>query len=228
MRPLRPPSRTILLLLLVACSDRHATRPDHAVAQQPAVSVGPLSDAAIPQDAPTPPAEMLVSGKALACFGAGCTPTDIASVSVPGGAFGYSGRNGDDFLLRTANGVAAANGAPNGEFGFIYVSTVSGFAPVSIPFTLQLIFSTPAAAPVTVTGTIRGSLGPDVGGFFPRGAVILTFDDKKIVGGQTVKIDFVDPPTGTPGRMELTLPSVLFPAAAGNVAAMIGGFFEIR
>ena len=228
MTTLLAPSRTILLLLLVACSDRQPTRPDRTAAQQPAVSVGQLSDAAIPQDAPTPPAEMLISGKARACFGAGCTPADLASFSVPGGAFGYSGGTGDDFHARTANGVAGANGTVNGEFGLIYVSTVSGFAPVSIPFTLQLIFSSPTAAPVTVTGTVRGSLGPNVGGFYPRGAVMLSFDDKKIVGGQTVKIEFVDPTTGTPGRMELTLPSVLFPADAGQFAAMIGGFFELR
>lgn len=225
MRTLLPPSRAIFLLLLVACSDRHATRPDPAAAQQPAGSVGQLSDAAVPQDAPTPPAEMLISGKALACFGEGCTPSDIAGISLAGGAFAYFGRSGDDFLTRTANGVAGANGDVNGTFGQITVSTVTGFGLVSIPFTLQLIFSTPAADPVTVTGTVRGSLGPAVSGVFPRGAVILTFDDKKIVGGETLKIDFVDP-TGIPGRMELTLPSVLIPADGSSI--IIGGFFEIR
>ena len=226
MRTLRPPSRTILLLLLlVACSDRHATRPDRTAAQQAAGALGQLSDAAIPQDAPVPPAEMMISGSALACFGEGCIPSDIASITVPGAAFAYFGRSGDDFLTRTANGVAGANGDANGTFGQITVTTVAGFAPVSIPFTLQLTFSTPAADPVTVTGTVRGSLGPAVSGVFPRGAVILTFDDKKMVGGQTLKIDFVDP-AGIPRRMELTLPSVLIPADATSM--IIGGFFEIR
>ena len=225
MRTLRPRSRTIFLLLLVACSDQHATRPDRAAAQQAAGSGGQLSDAAIPQDASTPPAEMLIGGSALACFGEGCTPSDLATISVPGGAFTYFGRSGDDFLTRTANGVAGANGAGNGTFGQITVSTATGFGPVSIPFTLRLILSTPAADPVTVTGTVRGSLGPPVSGVFPRGAVILTFDDKKMVGGETLKIDFVDP-TGIPGRMDLTLPSVLIPVDATSM--IIGGFFEIR
>jgi hypothetical protein len=225
MRTLLPPSRTIFLLLLVACSDRHATRPDRAAAQQAAGSVGQLSGAAVPQDAPVPPAEMLIAGKALACFGEGCTPSDIATFSVPGAGFAYFGRSGDDFLTRTANGVAGANGAGNGTFGNITVTTVTGFASVSIPFTLQLTFSTPAADPVTVTGTVRGSLGPQVDGSFPRGAVILTFDDKKIVGGETLKINFVDP-AGIARRMDVTLPSVLIPVDATSM--IIGGFFDIR
>jgi hypothetical protein len=225
MRTLLPPSRTILFLLLVACSDQHATRPDRTAAQQPAGSVGQLSEVAIPQDAPTPPAEMLIGGSALACFGEGCTPSDIATISVAGAGFAYFGRSGDDFLTRTANGVAGANGDANGAFGEITVTTVTGFAPVSIPFTLQLTFSTPAADPVTVTGTVRGSLGPPVSGAFPRGAVILTFDDKKIVGGETLKINFVDQ-AGIPRRLEVTLPSVLIPADATSM--IIGGFFEIR
>jgi len=205
--------------------------PDRAAAQQPGVSAGQLSDAAIPQDAPTPPAEMFIGGKALACFDAGCTPSDFASIIVPGGAFVYSSGTNIDFLMRSLNGVAGANGGLNGNFGLISLSTGTGFAPVSIPFTLQLIFTDPAADPVTVTGTVRGSLGPFSGGVDPRGAMILSFDDKRIVGGQTVKIDFVDA-TGRPGRMELTLPSILFPPDApgdtGNPSAMIGGFFEIR
>jgi len=51
MRTLLPPSRTFLLPLLVACSDRHATRPDREAAQRPGVFVGQLSGDAIPQDA---------------------------------------------------------------------------------------------------------------------------------------------------------------------------------
>jgi len=225
MRTLFPYSRTALLVLLVACSDQHATRPDRTAAQHAAGAVGQLSDAAIPQDAPVPPAEMVISGSALACFGEGCTPSDIATFSVPGAGFAYFGRSGDDFLTRTANGVAGANGDANGAFGEFTVTTVTGFAPVSIPFTLRLTLSSPAADPVTVTGTVRGSLGPPVSGAFPRGAVILTFDDKKMVGGETLKINFVDQ-SGIPRRLEVTLPSVLIPADA--TSKFIGGFFEIR
>jgi len=227
MRTLLPHSRTGLLLLLVACSDRHPTRPDRAAAQHPAAPAGQLSGVATPQAAATPPASMSIAGRTLGCFGAGCTPSDFAFITVNGAQLTYFSGLGfvTNFGGNAVNGVLAVNGAPSAgnHFGLIRASLTGTTQPtaVSVPFTLQLTLQSPAAAPVTVSGTVRGI----VTGSPIAGGVVLAFDEKKTAGGKTVKVDFVDPSTGAAGRMDVSVFSVPIPSSE---SVSIPGFFEIR
>src|SRR5215217_3600366 len=109
MRKLLPHSRTGLLLLLVACSDRHPTRPDRAAAQDPAAPVGQLSGVATPQDGATLLARVTINGNALGCFGVGCNPSETATITVNGATFTYSSIVGD-FCCQTHYGVLGVNG----------------------------------------------------------------------------------------------------------------------
>jgi len=228
MRRLLPHSSTTLVLFLCACADRQPTRPEREGARPFAAPNGQLSDVATIQDAPTPPADITITGRALACFGAGCTPTNIAFTLVNGVTLSYlSSLGSTSFSGTTANGVLAVNGSNligsiPGNFGQIQMNPPTTFptTAVSLPFTLQLTFSSPAAAAVTISATMRGTIA-----VAPLGGVLLTFDEKKSVGNATIKIDFVYPNTNTPGRMDLTLFSEPIPLGQ---AVSIGGFFEVR
>jgi hypothetical protein len=163
----------------------------------------------------------------LACFGAGCTPTNIAFTLVNGVTLSYLSSFGTSFSGTTANGVLAVNGSNlvgsrPGNFGQIQMNPPTTFptTALSIPFTLQLTFSSPAVDAITINATMRGTIA-----VAPLGGVLLTFDEKKGMGNETIKIDFVDPNTNTPGRMDLTLFSEPIPLGQ---AVSIGGFFEVR
>ena len=228
MRRLLPNSSTTLVLLLCACADRQPTRPEREGARPFTPPNGQLSDVATIQDASTPPADITITGRALGCFGLGCTPTNLAFTSVNGVAISYLSSFGNTtFSGATANGVLAVNGSNligsvPGNFGRIQMNALTApqTTAVSIPFTLQLTFSSPTAAAVTISATLRGTIAPA-----PLGGVLLTFDEKKTVGGETIKIDFVNPNTNTSGRMDLTLFGEPIPLGQ---AVSIGGFFEIR
>ena len=228
MRRLLPNSSTTLFLLLCACADRQPTRPEREGARPFTPPNGQLSDVATIQDAPTPPADITITGLALACFGAGCTPTAVAFTLVNGVTISYRSSFGNtSFSGTTANGVLAVNGSGligsfPGNFGQIQMNPPTSFqtTAVSIPFTLQLTFSSPTAAAVTISATLRGTIA-----VAPLGGVLLTFDEKKTVGSETIKIDFVNPNTNTPGRMDLTVFGE--PIPLGQTVS-IGGFFEVR
>jgi hypothetical protein len=226
MRRLLPHSSTTLVLFLCACADRQPTPPEREGAR-PFVMPNGYSDVATIQDAPTPPADITITGRALGCFGTGCTPTNLAFTLVNGVTLSYLSSFGNSFSGTTANGVFAVNGSNlggslPGNFGQIQMNppTIFPTTVVSMPFTLQLTFSSPAADAVTISATMRGTIA-----VAPLGGVLLTFDEKKTVGSETIKIGFVDPNTNTPGRMDLTLFGE--PIPLGQVVS-IGGFFEIR
>jgi hypothetical protein len=227
MRRLLPHSSTTLVLFLCACADREPTRPEREGARPFAVANGQLSDVATIQDAPTPPVDVTITGRALACFGAGCTPTNVAFTLVNGVTLAYLSSFGNSFSGTTANGVLAVNGSNligslPGNFGQIQMNapTTPQTTALSLPFTLQLTFSSPAVDAVTISAIMRGTIAAA-----PLGGVLLTFDEKKSVGNETIKIDFVNPNTNTPGRMDLTLFSEPIPLGQ---AVSIAGFFEVR
>ena len=227
MRRLLPHSSATLVLLLCACADREPTRPEREGARPFALPNGQLSDVATIQDAPTPPADITISGSALGCFGVGCTPANVAFTLVNGVTVAYVAPFANTFSGTTANGVLAVNGegligTRPGNFGEIEINPPAVFqtTAVSIPFTLRLTFSSPNAAAVTISATLRGTIAPA-----PLGGVLLTFDEKKTVGSETIRIDFVNPNTNTAGRMDLTVFGEPIPLGQ---AVSIGGFFEVR
>lgn len=227
MRRLLPNSTTTLVLFLCACADRQPTPPEREGARPFMVPNGQLSDGATIQDAATPPVDITITGGALGCFGLGCTPTNLAFTLVNGVTVAYLSPAGTSFSGTSANGVLAVNGSNligtrPGNFGQIQMNPPTAFPTtvLSIPFTLQLTFSSPTAAAVTISATLRGTIA-----VAPLGGVLLTFDERKTVGGETIKIDFVNPDTNTPGRMDLTVFSEPIPLGQ---ATSIGGFFEVR
>jgi hypothetical protein len=229
MRRLLPHSITTLVLLLCACADRQPTRPEREGARPSTPPNGQLSDVATIQDAPTPSADVTITGRALGCFGTGCTPTNLAFTLVNGITISYASSFANTtFSGTTANGVLAVNGSNllglvPGNFGQIVISPFTipfQTTALSIPFTLQLTFSSPTASAVTISATLRGAIAVP-----PLGGVLLTFDEKKTVGSETIRIDFIDPNTNTPGRMNLTLFGEPIPVSQ---PVIIGGFFEIR
>jgi len=227
MRHLLTHSSTGLLLFVCACSDRQPTRPERAPTRQAVVPGGQLSVIVPIQDAPTPPTDITIDGDALGCFGDGCTPTDVAFTSVSGTTIQYVSSIGTDFLGTTVNGVLGVNGPAlggsppsSGNFGAIGVNLATQPVPATVPFTLRLTFRSPTAAPISIGATLRGTLSVPT-----RGGIVLTFDEKRLAGSGTVRIDFVNLNTGTPGRMDLTLfgePIISFQ----NMP--IGGFFQVR
>ena len=236
MRKRLPRPITSLLLLVCACSDQQPTRPDGATGPGLLSPPGQLSDVVPIQGAATPPASMGIGGNALGCFGAGCTPTETATITVNGFTLMYTSLDGVsaglDFGINAVNGIGAVNAisavnggssAPNG-FGLITVLDVPPGVPptaLSVPFTLRLVFQAPLTNPVTVTGTVRGIAT----GSASAGGLVLTFSDKKTSEGAIAKVDFVQRTTGTAGRMDVSVFSI--PIMAGEFG-VIPGFFEIR
>jgi len=222
MSKLLPRSITGFFLLVCACSDTQPTRPD--ATRQVTTPGGQSLDVTPLLDAPTPPADMNISGNAQGCFGDGCTPAENVTLNVLGTTIVYASRVPPDFFGRTANGLLAVNDAqgvlPVGNFGVITALGTGQPIALSIPFTLRLTFFAPTAGPVSVAATLRGTLS-----FDGSGGLVLTFDDKKTLGSESIKIDFTIPSTGATGRMDLTLFGEPVPSSR---SAVIGGLFEVR
>lgn len=140
--------------------------------------------------------EVYIAGSTTGCFGAGCTPSNSATL------MGLSYSN-STFSGTTANGFRALGGnpAPGANFNNLGSFTLSNAANVydGQSFTLQVTFTAPqgingsnqALFNATLLGTVRADNQGGVSIFFGNNAQTFTFNDTNCEA---------DPTGGVPGQ----------------------------
>jgi hypothetical protein len=139
----------------------------------------------------------LVSFSTQGCFGAGCTPTAVASI--PGSpSLTFQGQPPTTVNTATPSGFTSA------DLGTFQVAGLGTFS--STPFTLTITQTAPSAGNGTFTGTLSGTLiinGSDAVIVFDQTSLLIgdvTYQLVNLTNGNTLKLD----PNATGGITRLT------------------------
>lgn len=158
--------------------------------------------------------QVVVSGNARGCFGAGCTPLDNDRLKVEGVWLKYVSAPKFDFQGITAGGFLAINNAGgSGNFGILSGGPTPRGTVINTPFTLSLGFLTPWAPNSLFTAVITGHIVSTV-----TGSLIAMFNPASISS------PFYDPYNRLSGDLTVTALDTPIPAIG---SAPITGYVQV-
>jgi hypothetical protein len=158
--------------------------------------------------------QVVVSGDAQACFGAGCTPLDNHRIDVAGVWLKYISAPTLDFQGITAGGLLDIdNSLTAGNFGRFEVGPLPWLTAINIPFTLSLSYLSPETPNSLFSALMTGTIGSH-----RDGVAYAIFDPPSVTG------PFQDPNSALEGDMTVTAYNVRLPSAT---SAPITGLIQV-